>query len=90
MLVMLDIFLADTYDYAHFLQPLGYSFVISIHIPHQSVDTLFILLALVFQQVELELASEKLLLVIVLILRVNSECSDAIDEVMGMIVNLSY
>lgn len=87
---MFDIFLADAYNYAHFLQSLGYSFVVSIHIPHQSVYALLILLALVLQQVELELTSEKLFFVIVLILRVHSKCSDAIDEVMGMIVDLSY
>lgn len=51
---------------------------------------LLILLALVLQQVELEFASEKLFFVIVLILRVHSKSSDAIDEVVGMIVDLSY
>ena len=90
MRMIFDIFLPNTHHDAHFLQPLRYSLVVSIHIPHQGVDTLLILFAFVLEQVELEFAGEVLLLVIVLILRVYSKCPNAVDKVVGMTVHLPY
>lgn len=87
---MFDIFLANTYNYAHLLQFFSHSFVLSIHIPHQTMYILLVFLAFVLKQVKLELTCEKLFFVIVLILRVYSKRSDTIDEVMGMIVDFPY